>query len=224
VHSACIENPRETSVSRIRRPRRRQRRDLGIPAPIHPFPRKPARRNSRDICLPTISFSLSLSIFFKIPHEHRRLTPASLYFSIRPFFSFIQPRLQPETVPVVWTTARILFRRLRATFPIENLSPLSPRSWQFISRLYIFFLFVYIYIHTHKYTTTHDEWFLNFSEQDTFACRRFHSAVLSSALFSNELREIFLCRNSARELGNAKRHVSQKYTECRSITICENAL
>lgn len=120
-------------------------------APIHLFPRNfqphtGLRRDSPDICLSTISIFLPFSLFFEIHTKHCRLS--QLYFLTRPFFSFIHPHLNRSgAVPVVWTTARILFRRLRTTFPArKSLLRFSSRRRQFLPAVFLLQRYRYIHI------------------------------------------------------------------------------
>lgn len=122
----------------------------GNPAPIHPFPRNfqphtGSRWNSRDICLPTISFFLPFPPFFEAYAEDCRLSRDFTLFSHSTIFLLHSPAPQPEAVSLVWTTARILFRRLRATFPARK-SPLrfSPRKTA-VHLPAVFLLEIYMY-------------------------------------------------------------------------------
>lgn len=72
VHSACIENPRETSAACICQPRSSTSRPAAWHRYIHflgIFNRIPAW-NSRDICLPTISFFILFPPSFEVHAKH----------------------------------------------------------------------------------------------------------------------------------------------------------
>lgn len=120
------------------RHRQRRNRQSGTDTSISGiFNSIPARRNFRDICLLRRRFSLSLFLYLSL----LKYAGASTLFFTRPFFPFIRHRFQPR-VPVVWTTTRILFRRLHAIFPAEKCSlwfpSRSPPIGTFSQNIYVY--------------------------------------------------------------------------------------
>jgi len=165
------------------------------------------------------SFSFSFSSWRYI-HENTVGFPDFTLFSHSTIFLLHSSPSQSGIVPVVWTTTRILFRRLRATFPArKSLCDFCRTRRHATVHLPVIFL---LKIQIYTYIMTNDV--------SKLFKARYLSADLSirqySSNLSNELCDQNFLMSQWREgLGNAKSHVSRKCARCGSmIAIYENAV
>lgn len=216
----------------------------GIPAPIHPFPRNfQPHTDSQEFSrhMSSNNFPLSLSVFFETPREHRRPTRPHFIFPFDHFspsfnsdsnqqqFRLFEQRHEYYSADY----ARLFrlknplrdFRRAAGSLSADRISFL----FFFYLHFYYFFGNIYIctynisIIYVYKYITIHGKrHFQTFQRYSCSPAFPFGGAFFSSFLGRTTRSKFSYVAIAREKLGNAKRYVSRKYTECRSITICEN--
>lgn len=147
LHASKIREKRASRAS-VDSDRQRRNRQSGTDTRISGiFNGIPVRRNSRDICLSRRRVFLFPFYFFFLPFSLKGHGGTHFIFHST-IFLFYSPPFQLR-VPVVWTTARILFRRLRTIFPAGKCSP------RFLSRSLLIGIF---FSRISMYITVQDKW------------------------------------------------------------------
>lgn len=244
MHSACIENPRETSVAHPSSPRSSTSVAGSSSPSIHPFPRnfqshtssqEFSRHMSCDFLLRRL-FLYSLSLR-SIEKEREREGTSSAFsgltlFSHSTIFPFRlrrqQFRLFEQRREYYSTDYARLFRLAN---PLRDFRHATGGYYcaVFLSRIYMYacvYTFIYMYICMYisfmansitKFLSARYYWIPKTSLDG--ALRLFPPTNYAIKIF-------FFCNGVKGDegLGIAKRHVSRKCAKCQSIAICESAV